>query len=90
MAICAAGGLLLVGSPVWAAKAPMRCHRLMLRQGPAMSTSDQDDKQRNREIAANEAKREIVSNVRVSTWAIVTAIVAGVIVFGIVWAWTHR
>jgi len=47
-----------------------------------MSSSDQD-KQRNREIAANEAKREVVSNVRVSTWAIVTAIVAGVIVFGI-------
>ena len=55
-----------------------------------MSSSDQDHKRRNREIAANEAKREMVSNVRVSTWAIVTAIVAGVIVFGIVWAWTHR
>ena len=54
-----------------------------------MSSSDQD-KQRNREIAANEAKREVVSNVRVSTWAIVTAIVAGVIVFGIVWAWLKR
>jgi hypothetical protein len=54
-----------------------------------MSSSDQD-KQRNREIAANEAKREIVSNVRVSSWAIVTTIVVGVIVFGIVWAWFHR
>jgi hypothetical protein len=54
-----------------------------------MSSSDQD-KQRDREIAANEAKREIVSNVRVSSWAIVTTIVVGVIVFGIVWAWFHR
>jgi hypothetical protein len=55
-----------------------------------MSSSDQDNKQRNREIAANEAKREMVSNVRVSTWAIATAVIVGVIVFGIVWAWFHR
>jgi len=55
-----------------------------------MSDSDQDNKQRNREIAENEAKREMVSNVRVSTWAIVTTIVVGLIVFGIVWAWVHR
>jgi hypothetical protein len=55
-----------------------------------MSSTDQENKQRDREIAANEARREMVSNVRVSTWAIVTAIVAGVIVFGIVWAWLHR
>ena len=59
-------------------------------RGPAMSSSDQDNKQRNREIAANEAKREMVSNVRVSTWALVTTIIVGVIVFGIVWAWFHR
>ena len=55
-----------------------------------MSPSDQDNKQRNREIAANEAKREMVSNVRVSSWAIAATIVAGVIVFWIVWAWFHR
>ena len=52
-----------------------------------MSSSDQDNKHRNREIAANEAKREMVSNVRVSTWAIATAVVVGVIMFWIVWAW---
>ena len=51
-----------------------------------MSSSDQDSKQRNREIADNEAKREMVSNVRVSTWAIAVTIIVGVIVFGIVWA----
>ena len=32
-----------------------------------MSSSDQDNKQRNREIAENEARREMVSNVRVSS-----------------------
>ncbi len=52
-----------------------------------MSSSDQEDKDRNREIAANEAKREAISNVRVSTWAIVLTVIAGVIVFAIVWAW---
>ena len=50
-----------------------------------MSSSDQESRQRNREIAENEAKREIVSNVRVSTWAIAVTIVIGVIVFGIAW-----
>jgi hypothetical protein len=55
-----------------------------------MSSSDQDNRQRNREIAANEAKREAVSNVRVSSWAIVVTIIVGVIVFGIVWAWFNR
>ena len=55
-----------------------------------MSSSDQENKQRNREIAENEAKREMVSNVRVSTWAIAVAVIVGVIVFGIVWAWLNR
>ena len=54
-----------------------------------MSSSDQD-KQRNREIAENEANRQVVGDVRVSVWAIAVAIVAGVIVFGIVWAWLNR
>jgi hypothetical protein len=55
-----------------------------------MSSSDQDNRQRNREVAENEAKREMVSSVRVSTWAIVVTIVIGVIAFGIVWAWFNR
>jgi Flp pilus assembly protein TadB len=54
-----------------------------------MSSSDQD-KQRNRKIAENEANRQMVGDVRVSVWAIAVAIVAGVIVFGIVWAWLNR
>lgn len=54
-----------------------------------MSSSDQD-KQRNREIAENEADRQTVGDVRVSVWAIAVAVLAGVIVFGIVWAWFNR
>ena len=41
-----------------------------------MSSSDQD-KQRNREIAENEANRQVVGDVRVSVWAIAVAIIAG-------------
>jgi len=51
-----------------------------------MSSSDQD-KQRNREIAENEATRQVVGDVRVSVWAIAVTVVAGLIVFGIA-VWT--
>jgi hypothetical protein len=54
-----------------------------------MSSSDQD-KQRNREIAENEATRQVVGDVRVSVWAIAVTVVVGVIAFGIVWAWFNR
>ena len=54
-----------------------------------MSSSDQN-KQRNRKIAENEADRQVVGDVRVSVWAIAVSIVAGVIVLGIVWAWLNR
>jgi hypothetical protein len=54
-----------------------------------MSSPDQD-RQRNREIAENEADRQVISNIRVSVWAIAVSIVAGVIVFGIAWAWVNR
>ena len=55
-----------------------------------MSSSDQENKDRNREIAANEAQREAVSNVRVSTWAIVVTVIVGLIIFGIGWTWFNR
>jgi hypothetical protein len=55
-----------------------------------VSNSESENKQRDREIAHNEAKREAVSSVRVSSWAIAVAVIAGVIVFGIAWAWMHR
>jgi hypothetical protein len=54
-----------------------------------MSSPDQD-RQRNREIAENEANRQVVGDVRVSVWAIAVSIVVGVIVLGIVWAWLNR
>jgi Flp pilus assembly protein TadB len=55
----------------------------------AMSSPDQD-RQRNREIAENEANRQVIGNIRVSVWAIAVAVVAGLIVFGIAWAWLNR
>jgi hypothetical protein len=54
-----------------------------------MSSSDQD-KQRNREIAKNEANRQVIGDIRVSLWAVAVSIVAGLIVFGIAWAWLNR
>ena len=42
-----------------------------------MNDSDQDNKQRNREIAQNEEARQAVSAVRVSTWAIAVAVIIG-------------
>jgi hypothetical protein len=58
-------------------------------RGFAMSSSDQD-RQRNRKIAENEANRQMIGSVRVSAWAIAVAIIAGAIAFGIVWAWLNR
>jgi hypothetical protein len=55
----------------------------------AMSSPEQN-RRRNREIAQNEANRQVVGDVRVSVWAVAVAIVAGVIVFGIAWAWFDR
>ncbi|QPF83582.1 hypothetical protein IC762_28360 [Bradyrhizobium genosp. L] len=55
-----------------------------------MSAPEQDNKQRNREIAANEAERQTVSAVRVSSWAIGLAIIIGIIAVAIVWAWLKR
>ena len=51
--------------------------------------SDQD-RQRNRKIAENEAERQMVGDIRVSVWAIAVAVIAGLIVFGIAWAWLNR
>jgi hypothetical protein len=55
-----------------------------------MSSSDQDNKQRNRKIAANEAERQMIGDMRVSGWAIAFAIIIGVIAVAIVWAWLKR
>jgi Flp pilus assembly protein TadB len=53
-------------------------------------TSSDEHKQRNREIAKNEADRQATSAIRVSTWAIAIAILFGVIVVSVVWAWLNH
>jgi len=55
-----------------------------------MSSSDQENKQRDRKIAANEAERQTIGDIRISGWAIAIAIILGVIAVGVVWAWLKR
>lgn len=55
-----------------------------------MTSSDQHNKERNRAIAQNEASRQTTSAIRVSSWAIGLAVVVGVIVAYVVWAWLSR
>jgi hypothetical protein len=62
----------------------------MSRGETSVSDSESENKQRDRVIAQNEARRETVGDVRVSSWAIGVAIVAGVIALGIVLAWLNR
>ena len=52
--------------------------------------NDRENRQRNREIAENEAERQTIGDIRVSTWAIAVTVIAGIIVFAIGWAWLHR
>lgn len=51
---------------------------------------DETEKQRNRKIAHNEAERQTTGDIRVSAWTIVFSVIAGVIVFAIIWAWLNR
>ena len=55
-----------------------------------MDTSSRDEKQRNREIAQNEAERQTVGDIRVSAWTIAFVAVVGVVAFAIAWAWIYR
>jgi hypothetical protein len=55
-----------------------------------MSSSDQENKERNREIAHNEAVRQTTGDIRVSSWTVVFAIIIAVIAVFIVWAWLNR
>ena len=54
-----------------------------------MTSSDQN-KERNRAIAQNEANRQTTSAIRLSSWAIGVAVVVAVIAAYIVWAWLNR
>jgi len=53
-----------------------------------MSDSDKKNKLRDREIAENEAERQIVGDVRVSVWAIAVAVVIGLAAVG--WVLIHN
>ena len=52
--------------------------------------SASDDKERDREIAENEAARQMIGAVRVSSWAIAVTVIIAAIIAGIVWAWLSR
>jgi hypothetical protein len=53
-----------------------------------MSDTDQDNKARNRKIAQNEAERQTVGDIRVSTWAIAVAVIIGLASIG--WVLLHN
>jgi uncharacterized protein HemX len=50
--------------------------------------SDSENKQRNREIAENEAERQTVGDIRVSVWAIAVAVIIGLAAVG--WVLLHN
>ncbi|GAC1335286.1 MAG: hypothetical protein NVSMB20_09920 [Bradyrhizobium sp.] len=44
--------------------------------------NDNENKQRDRQIAENEAARQTVGDIRVSTWAIAVAVIVGLAAVG--------
>ncbi len=50
--------------------------------------SDSENKQRDREIAENEADRQTVGDIRVSIWAIAVAVIIGLAAVG--WVVIHN
>jgi hypothetical protein len=50
--------------------------------------SNSENKQRNREIAGNEAERQTVGDIRVSVWAIAIAVIIGLAAVG--WVLVHN
>ena len=50
--------------------------------------SDSENKERNREIAENEAERQTTGDIRVSTWAIAVAVIIGLAAVG--WVLLHN
>lgn len=55
-----------------------------------MNDTDRNSKQRDREIARNESERQLVGDVRVSTWAVALAVVVVLAGFAVGWLWLHR
>ena len=53
-----------------------------------MSDEDKNAKARNREIAQNEAERQTIGDIRVSSWAIAVAVIIGLAAVG--WVLLHN
>jgi hypothetical protein len=53
-----------------------------------MNDAEKDTRQRNREIAQNEAERQTVGDFRVSAWAIAAAVIIGLAAVG--WVLLHN
>ncbi len=53
-----------------------------------MSGTDEENKARDRKIAQNEAERQTVGDIRVSTWAIAVAVIIGLASVG--WVLIHN
>jgi F0F1-type ATP synthase assembly protein I len=47
-----------------------------------MNEAEKDNKERNRVIAENESERQTTGDIRVSSWAIVAAVLVGLVFFG--------
>jgi uncharacterized protein HemX len=54
----------------------------------AVNDSDEATKQRNREIAENEAERQTIGDIRVSGWAIAAAVIIGLA--AVAWVLIHN
>jgi uncharacterized protein HemX len=54
----------------------------------AVTDTDKENKERDREIAENEAERQTVGDIRVSVWAIAVAVVIGLAAVG--WVLIHN
>jgi uncharacterized protein HemX len=50
--------------------------------------SDSENKQRNHQIAENEAERQTVGDIRVSVWAVAIAVIIGLAAVG--WVLIHN
>ena len=53
-----------------------------------MNDTNQETKARNREIARNESVRQTIGDIRVSSWAIVVAVIIGLAAVG--WVLLHN
>jgi hypothetical protein len=53
-----------------------------------VNDTGEETKARNREIARNESARQIIGDIRVSTWAVAVAVVIGLAAIG--WVLIHN